>query len=162
MKVPIRVTVGLLVLMATACGGPTEPVGPACPGTGVAFTLTGALTIASAPFALSDAVSGCMRVEPAAAIANHMSTNASDVIAYTFTIGGQTWAGTGADFRGPFRFSISADEQLLFFQHMGGVRSTPDRLSLDIVTDDPNPTQWVVNAVSPVPTRAVGTMMFSR
>lgn len=79
-----------------------------------------------------------MLVPEAAAVPGHVSTTPSEILGYSFTIGDQTWSGTGADFLRVFRFEISWDVQMLFFQDAGGgLASSPGGFYLDIVTNAP-------------------------
>jgi hypothetical protein len=155
---------GLVCLLPACDDEPAAPTDVPCVGSGgVAFGLQGALTTASPPFALSDEVSGCIRVAASAATPGNISTAPSDVIAFSFTIGSETWTGAGADFAGIFRFTISQDLRELFFQNAGGVQSSPGMYRLDVLTTDPDPTRWIMSDnVTIVIASAEGTMSFTR
>lgn len=127
----------------------------------VPFSLTGSLTTASAPFSLADPVSGTIVVTDAAAVAGNVSVDPADVVSYSFTIGNETWAGTGADFAGPFQFTISLDGSTLTIDDAGGsLESTPGGFFLDVVSGSGTTNWYVLSLFNPLAI-ASDTMSFA-
>jgi len=136
----------------------------------VTFSMSGQLTEASSPFFQGQTLTGSMIIKQEAATNGYVSTDPSDVLVYDFSLLGsecietETWSGDGSDFAGIFRFEISADGSQLLFQNAGGgLTSNPGGFFLDIVTNDPDPTEWIISSdpLSPV-ARAVDTVQFTR